>query len=472
MRKWHFIPLVLFLAAGAGWWYVQGDIPGLGQLSALSSQAQAMWRQLVGRLETPLASSGPPGLSASGFIEARQVSMMSEVSGRIVAIAVEEGDQVRRGDLLIALDDELLEAQLAEAEAEVELSEASLARTKVGLPPEEIRRLEALVRKAEVARDWAWVAWQDALAIRQHPQELEVELVEARARAQAMDHQLKQALALKDAAEISKDELARTVTWLRGGFDVKVPVPGGGTVTKHIKVSEGKIEEAQDELNAAITQWWQAWVGVNTAASSKEGAQAALSELLAIWEAPQDLQAQVNVAWTQYEQAREAVKVARAQLALAKAGASAEEVAVAEARVAQARAAYDALAVQRDKYRLRAPIAGRVVELLVEEGETISPGSPLLTLADLDEVTLTVYIPEADIGKVKIGQPVVVTVDSYPGREFRGEVTYIATESEFTPRNVQTQEERVNIVFAVKVELPNPDGTLKPDMPADAVLES
>ena len=112
-----------------------------------------------------------------------------------------------------------------------------------------------------------------------------------------------------------------------------------------------------------------------------------------------------------------------------------------------------------------------VVERTVEEGETVNPGAPLFTLADLSKVTLTIYIAEADIARVKVGQRVVVTVDSYPGREFRGEVVHIATEAEFTPRNVQTKEERVNMVFAVKVEIPNPDEALKPGMPADAAIE-
>lgn len=475
MKKWHVISVISFLlmmTGGAGWWYLRSCAEDPGQLWGLKPQARGAWRQFA--VELDMQSAGPERskVFASGFIEAPQVSIMSEVPGQIVTLAVDEGGQVQSGELLMQLDDELLEAQLAEVEAAVELAEAGLARVELGLPPEEIRRLAALVDKAEVARDWAWVASQDALAIRENPQDLEVEIAESQARVQALDYQVKWALAMKDAAEIAKDELSRTVTWLRGGFDVRVPVPGGGTVTRHIKVSQDKIGGVQDELNAATTQWWQAWVGVNTAATSKDWSQAALSDLLSLRQSPQDLQAQANMAWAQYEQAEAAVGVAQAQLALARAGASEEELAVAEAQIAQASTAYDALAAQRDKRKLRAPIAGRVTELLAEEGETIKPGTPLLVLANLDKVTLTIYIPEADIARVGVGQPVAVTVDSYPGREFPGRVVHVATEAEFTPRNVQTQEERVNMVFAVKVELPNLDGVLKPGMPADAILES
>ena len=94
----------------------------------------------------------------------------------------------------------------------------------------------------------------------------------------------------------------------------------------------------------------------------------------------------------------------------------------------------------------------------------------MLTLGDLDEVTLTVYVPEDQLGRVRLGQSVDVRVDTFPDRVFQGQVVAIAHEAEFTPRNVQTQEERVNMVFAVDVSIPNPDHLLKPGVPADAVI--
>jgi HlyD family secretion protein len=93
-----------------------------------------------------------------------------------------------------------------------------------------------------------------------------------------------------------------------------------------------------------------------------------------------------------------------------------------------------------------------------------------MTLADLDRVTLTIYVPENQLGLVQLGQPVWVTVDAYPERRFEGTVSLIASEAEFTPKNVQTREERVNMVFAVEVKLPNGDHALKPGMPADALI--
>jgi multidrug resistance efflux pump len=115
-------------------------------------------------------------------------------------------------------------------------------------------------------------------------------------------------------------------------------------------------------------------------------------------------------------------------------------------------------------------MSGTVSSRSAQVGETATAGAPLLTITNLDEVTLVIYIPENRIGQVQVGQEVEVKVDSFPERVFMGQVASIAGEAEFTPRNVQTKEERVNLVFAVDISLPNPDHALKPGMPADATL--
>ncbi len=114
--------------------------------------------------------------------------------------------------------------------------------------------------------------------------------------------------------------------------------------------------------------------------------------------------------------------------------------------------------------------AGLVTQVVVHRGEVALPGTPLMEIADLREVTLTVYVSTPDLGRVRLGQAVQVSVDSFPGRVFEGRVTRIADQAEFTPKTVQTQEERVNTVFAVEISLANPDGALKPGMPADAAF--
>ena len=186
---------------------------------------------------------------------------------------------------------------------------------------------------------------------------------------------------------------------------------------------------------------------------------------------PQTLVAQANAAAAAAAQADAALQAAQAQAAALAAGPTAEQVAAAQARVAQATAALEALRQQRSRMQAVSPIDGVVLVRQAEPGEVVAAGTPVLTLANLGQVSLVLYVPEDELARVHLGQRVRVSVDSYPQRVFAGQVVHIADQAEFTPRNVATQEERVNTVFAVKVRLPNPDGALKPGMPADATFE-
>lgn len=117
-----------------------------------------------------------------------------------------------------------------------------------------------------------------------------------------------------------------------------------------------------------------------------------------------------------------------------------------------------------------APTNGIVTETFVEEGENVNPSSSLFKISDLSEVELEIYIPETELGKVKRGQDAEVSVDTYPDKIYKGTVSYISPEAEFTPKNIQTKEERTKLVFAVKIKIPNPGYELKSGMPADAVI--
>lgn len=130
------------------------------------------------------------------------------------------------------------------------------------------------------------------------------------------------------------------------------------------------------------------------------------------------------------------------------------------------------LELQLEKMTVRSPLDGTVGRRSIHLGEVVSPGATLMVVTQLDRAELTLYVPEGQIGRVKVGQKVEVKVDSFPGESFPGEVTFINSKTEFTPRNVQTQRDRMNLVFAVKVKIPNPDLRLKPGMPADATILS
>jgi len=147
-----------------------------------------------------------------------------------------------------------------------------------------------------------------------------------------------------------------------------------------------------------------------------------------------------------------------------------EEVRAAEARLAQAEAARDLLKKTITDATIVSPVSGMVTNKAIEAGEFVGPGTPLLTIADLDAVRLNIYITEVELGRVRLGQRAEITVDSHPGQSLTGTVIFISPEAEFTPKNVQTKEERVKLVYRVKVEIPNPQGILKPGMPADALI--
>jgi multidrug efflux pump subunit AcrA (membrane-fusion protein) len=120
---------------------------------------------------------------------------------------------------------------------------------------------------------------------------------------------------------------------------------------------------------------------------------------------------------------------------------------------------------------IHTPLAGVVLYRHAEPGEIASAGTPLVTVFDPDQLDLTVYVPEDRYGRIQLGQVLPVTVDSFPGESFQGTVTYIADQAEFTPRNVQTTDNRKTTVFAVRLDLPPSNGKLKPGMPADVHFE-
>ncbi len=461
------------------------------------------WERLLVELE--LKEAGPArqeGIVASGFIEATQVAVSSQVGGRVLAVHADEGEEVEAGQVLVELDPALLDAQIEIAQAEIEAAEAQLAQIKAGVKPETIAVAEAELEQAKVARDVARQAWEDAQALLENPQELEMQVAIAAAQVRVAEHQLAQAEALRDAAQVGADAFEQAMEQIGPGGQVEIahgPLPALAPLLQKLLSPEvyKQVMSGQDgtytsgnitvvvsggiatvykkvgmpfEAHLAPIHYWQSNVAVNQAQAGLKGAKATLYRLNQLKENPVALQAQVNAAQAEYETAKANVQVAQAALDALKAGATEEEIAVAEAQVEQARRALASLEAQRELLTLTAPLSGLVLERVIQPGELAAPGATLLTIADLSQVTLTIYVPETAIGRVRVGQRVAVTVDTFPDRTFEGTVARIADEAEFTPRNVQTKEERVNLVFAVEVRIPNPDGALKPGMPADAVI--
>jgi len=143
---------------------------------------------------------------------------------------------------------------------------------------------------------------------------------------------------------------------------------------------------------------------------------------------------------------------------------------VARSQLDQARAALRTAEVRLGDLTADAPVSGMVLSRNAEAGETVAAGVAVYTLGDLDNPWVKVYVNETKLGMIRLGQKAQVFADTFPGKAYEGRVTYIASEAEFTPKNVQTQEERVKLVFGVKVSVKNMDDELKPGMPADVKL--
>lgn len=149
-------------------------------------------------------------------------------------------------------------------------------------------------------------------------------------------------------------------------------------------------------------------------------------------------------------------------------GSRKEDVAIAEANLKEATANLGMSRVNLDYTILHAPTAGVITVREAELGEVVVPGTPVVTLADLDHIWLRAYVAESDLGRIRWGQDAEVTTDTYPGKQYHGHISFIASDAEFTPKSVQTYKERVMLVYRIKIDIDNPNHELKPGMPADA----
>ena len=439
--------LLLALLIAGGWYLYASPVQARvlygvwGVPGAWVEQVAGWMEQVAGWLGAVDPDAGPSPIIVSGTIEADEVAIVSELSGRVVGLFAAEGDEVQAGALLLQLDEKDVLATLEEAEAVVEVARANLAAAKAGPRDWEVEAAEASVAQAETRLEGTRVALRNAEALRADPQELAAQIDAARGQGQVLLPQVEQARAAVRMAEIVRDS---------GN-------PFGSDRDKMEVAAYAKhLEAAQEQLAAAQ--------------AAQQGAQQSLAALQAIAEEPFALEAQVHSAESQVTVAEASLEVARAGLAVLLAGPRPEAVAVAEAQQRQAEAALALLRVRQDKLALRSPIDGLVTGQVIEVGETALPARPLMTVADLRQVELTVYVPTDQIGRVRLGQQTQITVAAYRDRTFAGRVSFIASEVEFTPRGAQTKEQRARTVFAVKITLPNPDLALKPGMPADVEL--
>ena len=415
-----------------------------------------------------LDSNGENGLSASGTIASRSVNIAPEVSGKIIEIAASEGDEVKENDLFFGMDDELLLSQYAQAEAAVQVAEAAVQAANDQLSVAQAQYAIAAQAAQAGISDYRETTWDKSpmdefdRPVWYFSQSEEIQAAQGvfeNAQSKLEDKQAELEKVLSDTGngdfvELEK-QLAMAQFTLRAA-DLTLEA------AKDAADNDELEDNAQDQYDLAL--------------SSLENVQEEYDQALNTTAAEDvlDARAVVAVAQTQLDSARDlldgilvgddSLQVQAAAAAVEQAGSA---VAQAQAGLTQANANLNTLEIQLEKTKVYSPISGVVLVQNLEQGELVSAGSTVMKVGNIDEVKLTVYIPEDKYGLVSLGQEVVVTVDSFPEKSYTGKVNYIADEAEFTPSNVQTVEGRKSTVFAVEITLPNPDHDLKSGMPAD-----
>lgn len=409
----------------------------------LSSAGCAEIESLVAPLTAPTPEAGQesPAVSASdlrlsGALEADSANVAAEISAPIAEIAVQEGEPVRAGQALIRLDDTLLQAQRAQAEAAVNTARAALALAQAGPRANAVQAAQAEVARAQAELAGARQAVSDTRRLVANPPGLDTQLAQADAQIKLAEQAV-----IHATAELEERQAIRD----------KIPFSSAerGVADQKVKESEAMLAAAQAEL---------------------AGAQAYHTELQRMRRAPAELIVEANTAAAQAVVAEARLKLAEATLALTQAGPATEDVAIAQADVAVAQANLALLDAQLTRYTLTAPMDGVVTQKIALPGEVAQAGAALLVISDPRVLKVKVYVNVADIGRVTVGQAVTVSTPAFAEETFAGEVARIGSEAEFTPSNVQTAEGRAGLVFAVTIRVPNADGRLKAGMPVTVTM--
>jgi HlyD family secretion protein len=384
------------------------------------------------------------GLTASGTIETTDVTISPEVGGRVLEVLAKEGDAVQAGQALIHMDDALLKAQLAQAQQSVTAAQASRTAARANYD----------LLKAGAQTDQVAAAEQAVKNMEANVANAQAQLANLKAGARSGDIAAAEASVAQAASQLKVmqdkyDKVTQCFTIKKPDGKTKDNVcPGLGTPEE---LTRAALQAAQETYDAAVARVNQLQAGPTR--NEIDAAQAKVDMALA-----QQAQAQAQLDQLNSGARPEQLTAAQAQIE------------VAQAQADSSAASIDVLKLQIDKLTLKSPLAGVVLKRAIEPGEVVMPGASLLTVGDLTNLYITVYIAEDRYGEIKLGQTAQVKVDSFPGETFTAKVTRIADQAEFTPRNVQTPEGRATTVFAVRLDVTNTDGKLKPGMPADVTF--
>jgi multidrug resistance efflux pump len=410
-------------------------------------------------------------ITASGTISSDSITISPELSGKVVEIFAQTGQVIQDGEALFRLDDEVMQAQYDQAKAAVDAASAAINAAEQQLKAAQLQasraeqgaRLLALQNQQILVTTWAQAVpddfeqpyWyyqkEEAIAAAQNEVDQAQKLVNNE-RANLEDVQTS---ASNDDFLTLEQDLANT----RARFLIAEQTLEQAKLAQDSDLLQGMAQKEYDSALADLETYQRKYDQTLTGAAAEEVLEARAK--LAVAEARlENAKSQLDLLQTgedslDIQAANAAVDSAQAQILQAQAG------------KAQAEAALALLQIQLNKCQVTAPSAGTILTSQLTVGELISAGSAAMTVAKLDEVSLTVYVPEDAYGLIELDQKVSISVDSYPNKVFTGTVIRIADQAEFTPSNVQTVEGRKSTVYAVEIKIPNAGNELKPGMPAD-----
>jgi len=244
---------------------------------------------------------------------------------------------------------------------------------------------------------------------------------------------------------------------------------------KSCEQADAALRKAQSRLEdllrgARVQEIERAKAEVESSGSSLKKAEADLERFKKLYEEDILPVEMLQSAQTNRDLAAGKLKVAQETLKLLEAGSRQDEIEAARWQVTEAGKALEASEIKLSYAQIRSPLSGRILTKNFEEGELAVIGSPIFTIADVRNPWVKIYVGERNYGKVKLGMSASIESDSFPGKKFYGKVHFISSEAEFTPKNIQTKEERIKLVFAIKIAIQNEEEELKPGMPVDVEI--
>lgn len=510
----YIVILILAAVVAGGWWWrsqaraasTDGRFEAAGTIEARQVRLAP---EIGGKVLEVLVAEGESVSAGQPLVRLDEALLVSQ---RDQAQAALQAAQAKLALLEAGATDEQIqaaEAQLAQAEANLQMVQASLEVLTAGTRPEEIESLRASLNQSrDRYRDFVAVFTSDQVEqVREALTTAEGNLSEAKLRkdelarnaynpdfvvasaeATIVDAQaalnaaqnvydaitdkdlpyFKQAALAQGSREVANTNLALAQAHHEGLKQESRSTQDG------LEAAKASHEDAQEQLDAAEAAYQAITAGVSAEAigAAWDEVQRTSEQLSEVAAAnPSTGSTSVEPLLAQVDAAGAARDTAAANLASLQNGTRPEEILAAQAQVAAAQAQLKSIDVQIEKLIIASPGDGVVLTRNAEPGQMAPAGAPLLEIGRLDRLELTVYLPEQHLGLVSLGQMVDVRVNAYPKQVFSGKVLRLSDRAEFTPTNIQTKEDRTRLVYALVIELDNPDLALKPGMIADVEFE-